>query len=175
VRHIRSLTLLATLALFPLAVAVRLGQHHSSLLYPDGYQYLLMARGIGEHLQPTTILGPGGDAFVPNADAAVKPVFPALVAAVHAFGVSWLDAAAAVTVVAGAWVVTAVALLVRELSGSTLGGLAAGALVLVSPSVAFWTGLFSAPPSPSRSSGHIWAPSSSGSPWPLAPRRRCSP
>ena len=123
---------------------VRLDQHHSALLYPDGYQYLLMARGIGEHLQPTTVLGPGGDAFVPNPDAAVKPLFPLVVAAVHAVGISWLDAATLVTVVAGAWAVTAVALLVRGLSGSTAAGLAAGTLVLASPSVAFWTG-FSGP------------------------------
>ena len=139
-----SLSLLATLALFPIALAVRLHQHHAALLYPDGYQYLLMARGIGEHLEPTTLLGPGGDLFVPNADAAVKPVFPLAVAAVHAAGISWIDAATLVTVVAAAWVVTAAALLVRRLSGSTAAGLGAGVLVLASPSVAFWSG-FSGP------------------------------
>jgi hypothetical protein len=144
VRRLPSFAVLVTLALFPVALAVRLAQHHASLLYPDGYQYLLMARGIGEHLQPTTVLGPGGDAFVPNADAAVKPLFPLAVAAVHALGVSWLDAATLVTVVAGAWVVTVVALLVRALTGSTVAGLAAGTLVLASPSIAFWTG-FSGP------------------------------
>ena len=143
-RRTPSISLLATLASFPVALVVRLDQHHSSLLYPDGYQYLLMARGIGEHFQPTTVLGPGGDAFVPNADAAVKPLFPLVVAAVHAVGMSWLDAATLATVVAGAWAVTAVALLVRGLSGSTAAGLAAGALVIASPSVAFWTG-FSGP------------------------------
>ena len=61
---------LVALSLFPLAVVVRFFQHHASLLYPDGYQYLLMARGISEHLRPTTVLGPGGDQFVPSADAA---------------------------------------------------------------------------------------------------------
>jgi len=132
------------LTLFPVAVVVRSLQHHASLLYPDGYQYLLMARGIVEHLQPTTVLGPGGDTFVPNADAAVKPLFPLVVAIVHAVGVPLVDAATLVTVVAGAWVVTAVALLVRALSGSTVAGLAAGALALASPSVAFWAG-FSGP------------------------------
>ena len=81
-----------------------------------------MARGIGEHLQPTTVLGPGGDAFVPNADAAVKPLFPLVVAAVHALGVSWLDAATLATVVAGAWAVTAVALLVRGWADRPLRG-----------------------------------------------------
>ena len=86
----------------------------TSLLYPDGYQYLLMARGIGEHLQPTTVLGPGGDMFVPNADAAVKPLFPIAVAVVHALGVLVARCCPMlVTVAAGAWVVTAVALLVR--------------------------------------------------------------
>ena len=139
-----SRSVLATLALFPVALALRLHQHHSALLYPDGYQYLLMARGIGEHLEPTTVLGPGGDAFVPNADAAVKPVFPVAVALVHAVGVSWIDAATLVTVVAAAWVATAAALLVRRLSGSTAAGLAAGVLVLASPSIAFWSG-FSGP------------------------------
>lgn len=139
-----SLGALVTLTLFPAAVVVRSLQHHSSLLYPDGYQYLLMARGIVEHLQPTTVLGPGGDTFVPNADAAMKPLFPLAVAVVHAVGVPLVDAAMLVTVAAAAWVVAAVALLVRALSGSTVAGLAAGTLVLASPSVAFWSG-FSGP------------------------------
>jgi hypothetical protein len=130
--------------LFGVALAVRVAQHHAALLYPDGYQYLLMARGIAEHLQPTTILGPGGDAFVPSPDAGVKPLFPLVVAVVHAFGMSWLSAAEVVTVVAGAWAVTAVALLVAKLSGSQLAGLAAGGLVLASPSLGFWLG-FSGP------------------------------
>jgi len=82
-----------TLLLFALAVGVRLGQHHTALLYPDGYQYLLMARGISEHLQPTTVLGPGGETFSPNADAAMKPFFPFLVAAAHTLGLSWLEEA----------------------------------------------------------------------------------
>jgi hypothetical protein len=130
--------------LFALAVAVRLGQHHAALLYPDGYQYLLMARGIAEHLQPTTVLGPGGDEFVPSPDAGVKPLFPLLVAAVHGLGASWLGAAQLVTVVAGAGAVTALALLVTRLGGSTLAGLAAGVLVLASPGIGFWSG-FSGP------------------------------
>ena len=132
------------LALLGLAVGVRLHQHHAALLYPDGYQYLLMARGIGEHFQPTTTLGPGGDEFVPSPDAGVKPLFPLLVAAVHALGASWLGAAQAVTVAAAAWAVTALALLVGKLGGSRVAGLAAAALVLASPSIGFWSG-FSGP------------------------------
>ena len=131
-------------ALFTVALGVRATQHHAALLYPDGYQYLLMARGIGEHLQPTTVLGPGGDAFAPSPDASLKPFFPLVVAGVHALGASWLDAARLVTVVAGAWAVTAAAMLVTRLGGSRAAGLAAGALLLASPSIGFWSG-FSGP------------------------------
>jgi hypothetical protein len=134
----------APLALFAVTISLRVTQHHTALLYPDGYQYLLMARGIGEHLQPTTTLGPGGDLFVPSPDAAVKPLFPLLVAAIHALGGSWLAAAEAVTVISAAWAVTALALLVTKLGGSTLAGLAAAALMLASPGIAFWSG-FSGP------------------------------
>ena len=130
--------------LFALALAVRLHQQHDALLYPDGYQYLLMARGIGEHLQPTTVLGPGGDVFTPSSDAAAKPLFPLVVAGVHAVGVSLLDAARLVTAVAGACVVTAVGLLVSRLSGSRIAGVVAALLVLASPSLGLWSG-FSGP------------------------------
>ena len=135
---------LVALSFFPLAVVVRFFQHHASLLYPDGYQYLLMARGISEHLRPTTVLGPGGDQFVPSADAAAKPLFPLLVAVAHTLGLSWIDAATAITVLAGAWAVTALALLVRRLTGCTAAGIAAGLLLLVSPGIGFWAG-FSGP------------------------------
>ena len=74
--------------LFGVTLGVRIDQHHSALLYPDGYQYLLMARGIGEHLRPTTVMGPGGDVFVPSADAAAKPLYPLLVWAAHSLGAS---------------------------------------------------------------------------------------
>ncbi|HSI97275.1 MAG TPA: hypothetical protein VK926_02850, partial [Gaiellaceae bacterium] len=60
-------------ALFAVSFGVRWSQHHAALLYPDGYQYLLMARGLSENLEPTTTLGPSGDPFVPSPDAAVKP------------------------------------------------------------------------------------------------------
>jgi Dolichyl-phosphate-mannose-protein mannosyltransferase len=141
-RHLESAALPAVL--FAVALVIRSMQHHAALLYPDGYQYLLMARGIGEHLQPTTVLGPGGDPFVPSADAAVKPFFPLVVAGVHSLGAPWLDAARLVTVVSGAWAVTAAALLVTRLGGSRAAGLAAGALLLTSPSIGFWSG-FSGP------------------------------
>ena len=169
-----------------MAFVIRLEQHHSALLYPDGYQYLLMARGISEHFQPTTVLGHGGELFVPNADAAIKPVFPLAVAAVHAVGMSWLDAATLATVVAGAWAVTAVALLVRGLSGSTAAGRAAGALVIASPSVASWTG-FSGPDPARRGAGlqlgarlrrpagTSWGRPCGGSPLPRVRRWCCWP
>jgi hypothetical protein len=135
---------LPALLLFIVALAIRNGQHHTALLYPDGYQYLLMARGISEHLQPTTVLGPGGDAFAPSPDAAVKPFFPLLVAAAHLLGVSWLDAARLVTSVAAASAVVLLARLVSRLSGSSVAGLASGVLFLSSPGVALWSG-FSGP------------------------------
>ena len=131
-------------ALLALAMHVRLTGTHAALLYPDGYQYLLMARGIAEHLQPTTMLGPGGDAFVPNPDAALKPLFPILVAGTHAVGLSWLEAARVVTSVAGAVAVTALALLVARIGRSTIAGLGAGLLLLTSPTASFWSG-FSGP------------------------------
>ena len=134
----------ATLAIFGLALALRLEQHHAALLYPDGYQYLLMARGISEHFEPTTLLGPGGEVFVPSADAAAKPLFPLLVAIVHAFGASWLSAAEIVTAAAGAAAITAVFLLASRLGGSWLAGAAAALVLLASPTLAFWSG-FSGP------------------------------
>jgi hypothetical protein len=127
-------------ALFAFALVVRFGQLHAALLYPDGYQYLLMARGISEHLQLTTELGPGGDVFEPNPDAAAKPFFPLAVAAVHLVGASWLEAARIVTAIAGAVSVGALALLVTKLSGSRLAGISAGVLLLASPSAGFWAG-----------------------------------
>jgi hypothetical protein len=144
VRRSRIVAVLPLVVLFAVALGVRLRQHHDALLYPDGYQYLLMARGIGEHLQPTTTLGPGGDVFTPSPDAAAKPLFPALVAVLHAVGLSWLEAARLVTALAAAWVATVVALLVSKLSGSNVAGAAAAVLVLASPSLGLWSG-FSGP------------------------------
>ena len=138
------LAALVAAVLFGCALAVRLAQHHDALLYPDGYQYLLMARGIGEHLEPTTVLGPGGDTFVPSPDAAAKPLYPLVVAGVHLLGLSWLNAAALVTAVAAAAAVVLVALLVARLGGSLWAAAGAGLLLLASPSLGFWSG-FSGP------------------------------
>ena len=132
------------LLLFALALHIRLAGQHAALLYPDGYQYLLMARGIGEHLRPTTVLGHGGEAFVPSADAAAKPLFPLLVAALHALGASWLGAARIVTAAAGASTIVLAALLTLRLTGSRLAGASAALLLLASPSLGFWSG-FSGP------------------------------
>ena len=141
-RH--SVQVLLGVLIFAIALGVRLAQHHAALMYPDGYQYLLMARGISEHLRPTTLLGAGGDVFVPNSDAAAKPLFPLVVASVHGLGVSWLGAARIVTAVSGAAVVTLTGLLTMRLSRSRLAGAAAALLVLLSPTIGFWSG-FSGP------------------------------
>jgi hypothetical protein len=66
------------------AALKRAADLHHGLIYPDGYEYLLMAAGIAAHLQPTIRLGGGGQLFVPTVDASLKPLFPALVAAVSA-------------------------------------------------------------------------------------------
>ena len=76
VRRTPSISLLATLASFPVALVVRLDQHHSSLLYPDGYQYLPHGAGNRRAFPADDRARTGGDTFVPNADAAVKPLFP---------------------------------------------------------------------------------------------------
>ena len=135
---------IVAIGLFGLALAIRLEQHHSALLYPDGYQYLLMARGISEHLEPTTVLGHGGELFVPNADAAIKPLFPLAVAVVHFFGVGWLSAAEIVTTLASAAVVALTFLLASRLGGTWLAGAVAALVLLASPTLAFWSG-FSGP------------------------------
>lgn len=131
-------------ALFALALAVRHAARQPGLLYPDGYQYLLMARGIGEHLRPVTRLGPGGELFVPSVDAAAKPLFPALVALVSAFGLHLRSAAALVTLAASAATPVVTAALALRLTRSWLGAAAAGAAVLASPALARWSG-FSGP------------------------------
>ena len=103
-----------------------------------------MARGIAEHLRPTTVLGPGGELFVPSADAAAKPLYPALVAGVHALGAGWLHAAQIVTECSAAAAVAVTGALAARVSGSRLAGAVAGLLLLASPAVAYWSG-FSGP------------------------------
>jgi hypothetical protein len=121
-------------------VAIRVSQLHAGLLYPDGYQYLLMARGISAHGRPLLRLGAGGDLFVPNLDASLKPLFPTLVAAAHLLGPDWLTAARAVTAVAGASTVALCAALARRLTRSWTSGAVAGSICLASPSLAYWGG-----------------------------------
>jgi hypothetical protein len=136
----------AALGLFAIALAVRLGQHHSALLYPDGYQYLLMARGIAEHFEPTTVMGPDGDVFVPSPDAAAKPLFPLVVAVVHLLGVGWLTAAKLVTAVASAAAVALAFVLLRRVFHSWAAALVGAVLLLASTALAYWSG-FSGPDS----------------------------
>lgn len=121
------------------AVIVRAHGLHRGLIYPDGYDYLLMARGIRAHLTPTIRLGPGGVLFVPPVDAALKPLFPAVVA-----GLSLLRnvraAADTVTVASGAATVVLAGALAGRLSGSRASFAIAAALALTSPALGYWSG-----------------------------------
>jgi hypothetical protein len=121
------------------ALVVRAHGLHRGLIYPDGYQYLLMARGIAAHLTPTIQLGPRGELFVPSVDAALKPLFPALVALL-----SVLDgirpAADTITAVAGAAVVVLAGLLAGRLTGNPAAAAVAAAAALLSPALAYWNG-----------------------------------
>jgi hypothetical protein len=126
-------------ALAVAALVLRLHQRQPGLLYPDGYQYLLMARGIAGHLQPTVQLGHGGELFVPSVDAALKPLFPALVAAF-----SWMAgaraAADALTALAASATVVLAALLAGRLTGSRAGAGLAALAALSSPALGYWSG-----------------------------------
>jgi hypothetical protein len=123
-----------------LAIVRRSMQLHSGLLYPDGYQYLLMARGLAEHGRPETQLGPGGELFVPSADAAAKPLFPLLVAIGHLLGLSLRVSADAITVLAAALVPLLCAGLVLRITGSRFGAVVAFAVCLASPAAGYWWG-----------------------------------
>ena len=131
-------------ALVPAAVATRALQARGALLYPDGYQYLLMAKGIAAHGRPIVTLGDGGDTWLPSADASVKPLFPALVALLHLLGLPLRLAAEAVTAAAGAAVCVLVGALVARLTGSGRAALAAGVLCVASPALGHWVS-FSGP------------------------------
>ena len=122
-----------------IALLVRAQGMHRGLIFPDGYDYLLMARGIATHLTPTVALGSGGATFVPSVDAALKPVFPALVALLSPL---WglRGAADAVTVAGGAATVVLAGLLATRLTGSRVAGLTASAAALLSPTLAYWSG-----------------------------------
>jgi hypothetical protein len=127
------------LGLAPL-FALRLHQLQPGLLYPDGYQYLLMAKGIAAHGRPLLTLGAGGDTLLPNVDAAAKPLFPALVALLHWLGFGWLAAARTITALAGAGVVVLAGHLARRLTGSWTAAAVAAAGCIVSRDLAFWSG-----------------------------------
>jgi len=121
-------------------LALRLRQAQPGLLYPDGYQYLLMAKGVAAHGRPFLTLGPGGDTLLPSVDAAAKPLYPALVAAVHEFGFGWFDAARLVSALAAAATVLLAALLARRLTGSWLAAAVAAGGCVASRGLAFWGG-----------------------------------
>ena len=131
-------------ALVPAAAATRALEARGALLYPDGYQYLLMAKGIAAHGRPIVTLGHGGDTWLPSADASVKPLFPALVALLHVTGLPLRLAAEVVTAAASSAVCVLVGALAARLTGSALAALAAGALCIASPALAHWVA-FSGP------------------------------
>src|SRR3954447_13051670 len=128
----------AAAALIAVAVVVRVSAARGTLLYPDSYQYLLMARGIQEHLQPVLTLGKGGDLFVPNADAAAKPLYPAAIAVLHMLGFGWRASASGITAVAAGGAVALCGFLAARLTGSRLAGALAAAAFLLSPAARIW-------------------------------------
>jgi hypothetical protein len=133
-------------ALLLAGVGLRATENRGALLYPDGYQYLLMARGIAAHLRPVLQLGAGGDLFVPNGDAAAKPLFPALVALVHSVGLGWRHAAELVTVAAAGSLVALCGLLGARLGGSRAAGALAAAFVALAPAMRHWAAFTSPDP-----------------------------
>jgi hypothetical protein len=143
------LTPLAVIGGLAASVGVRVTQLHDGLLYPDGYQYLLMARGIAEHGHPVTTLGPGGDQFVPSVDAAAKPLLPLLVAVADVLGLQPVTAARGLTALTAGAVVVLCALLARALTGSLLAAAVAGGLCLASPAIGHWAG-FLGPDAPAQ-------------------------
>src|SRR6266487_697919 len=131
--------MVSVLGLAPL-FALRLHQLQPGLLYPDGYQYLLMAKGIAAHGRPLLTLGAGGDTLLPNVDAAAKPLFPALVTLLHSLGFGWLAAARTITALAGAGVVVLAGHVARRLTGSWAAAAVAATGCIVSRDLAFWGG-----------------------------------
>jgi hypothetical protein len=128
-------------ALFLVGVAaLRLHEAEPGLLYPDGYQYLLMAKGIAAHGRPLLMLGPHGDTLLPNGDAAAKPLYPAIVALFHGFGLTWLGAARMVTALAATCTALLTGMLARRLSGSWLAAFAAATACIASRELSFWSG-----------------------------------
>jgi hypothetical protein len=99
-----------------------------------------MARGIVRSGRPLLELGPGGDTFAPSADAAAKPLFPALVAAASLAGVPLVTAARLLTACASAAAVLLTGALALRLTGSRAAAAVAAGIVIVSPSLAEWSG-----------------------------------
>lgn len=122
------------------AFALRLHQAEPGLLYPDGYQYLLMAKGIAAHGRPLLTLGPHGDTLLPSADAAAKPLYPAVVALFHVFGLTWFGAAKTVSALAAACTALLTGLLARRLTGSWLAAVVASTACIASRELTFWSG-----------------------------------
>ena len=139
-RYRRRATVAGAALAFTGLVALRLRTMHQGLLYPDGYQYLLMARGIGQHLQPVAHLGHGGDMVAPSTDAAAKPLFPALVSVGELLRLSSINSARAVAALAGAAVAPLAGLVTLRLGASRIGAILAAALCLASPTLGFWLG-----------------------------------
>ena len=125
-------------------LALRLHGAQPGLLYPDGYQYLLMAEGLASHGRPFLVSGHGGDALLPSGDAAAKPLFPALVALLHLFGASATGAARLLTAAASAGTVVLAGVLALRLTASRAAAVLASAACLVSPELRFWSA-FSGP------------------------------
>jgi len=126
-------------ALGALALVVCAGSLHGGLIYPDGYQYLLMARGIATHLIPTVQLGHGGVLFVPSVDSSLKPLFPGLVALLSPV-LGPREAADALTVAAGATTVLLAGGLALRLTGSWTAAAIAATAALTSPVLRYWGG-----------------------------------
>ncbi len=120
--------------------ALRLHEAEPGLLYPDGYQYLLMAKGIAAHGRPFLTLGPHGDTLLPSADAAAKPLYPAVVALFHLLGLTWFGAARTVSALAAACTALLTGLLARRLTGSWRAAAVAATACIASRELTFWSG-----------------------------------
>lgn len=129
------------LALIALAGAiVRALTLQPGLLIPDGYQYLLMARGIGEHLRPITTLGPAGSEWAPNADAAWKPLYPALIAVGDLVGLTPRASAELWVVLAGGGLCLCAGGVVWRCTRHTIAAAAGAGAIALSEPLVHWHG-----------------------------------
>src|SRR5262249_57686956 len=92
------------------------------------------------HGRPLLTLGPHGDTLLPSADAAPKPLFPAIVALFHLLGLTWFGAAKTVTALAAACTGLLTGLLARRLTGSWLAAVVASSACIASRELTFWSG-----------------------------------